>query len=291
MRITRFSVAKKDIVSYFENYGKRVFSYADISKILSDHRNNWRLPAYLTTNKFIDSMIAYTKLKRYKVSFPGITITKFTWGQVTPLTQAINLKSNSYFSHYTALFLHGLTEQIPKSIYLTSELSQNSLVNNKLSQNSIDKAFLNQPRTSNNSAKLEDFKIFLLYGKFTNRLGIIEMTTTQDENIIVTDLERTLIDIVVRPMYSGGIYEVLQAYKKAADRVSINKLTAMLQKLSYSYPYHQSIGFILEKTGMYKESQVQLLKKFDIKYDFYLSYAIKNAQYSKEWKLYYPKGF
>jgi hypothetical protein len=68
-------------------------------------------------------------------------------------------------------------------------------------------------------------------------------------------------------------------------------MLAMLKKLNYTYPYHQAIGFYLQRAGNYREAQIQLLKKFDFKYDFYLDHGMRNLEYSKEWKLYYPKGF
>ena len=61
-----------------------------------------------------------------------------------------------------------------------------------------------------------------------------------------TNLERTLIDAAVRPVYAGGVFEVRKAYQLAKEKVSVNRLAALLQKLNYIYPYHQAIGFYLE---------------------------------------------
>ena len=36
--------------------------------------------------------------------------------------------------------------------------------------------------------------------------------------IRLTNIERTLIDIAVRPVYSGGVFEVLKAYRLAKDK-------------------------------------------------------------------------
>ena len=58
-----------------------------------------------------------------------------------------------------------------------------------------------------------------------------------------TNLERTLIDATVRPVYAGGVFEVRKAYELAKEKVSVNRLAALLQKLDYTYPYHQAIGF------------------------------------------------
>jgi predicted transcriptional regulator of viral defense system len=176
-------------------------------------------------------------------------------------------------------------------IYVNYEQAEKYNKNAMLTQERIDRALLNRPRISNNIARYKDYKICLLNGKFTNRTGVTEITILGNEKLFITDIERTLIDITVRPFYSGGIHEVLRAYKKATGKVSINKIAALLQKLKYIYPYHQAIGFYLQRAGVYKESQVQLLKKFDFKYDFYITHQIKEREYSKEWRLYYPKGF
>ena len=71
----------------------------------------------------------------------------------------------------------------------------------------------------------------------------------------------------------------------------MNRLAATLKKLNYIYPYHQAIGFYLEKAG-YKKSLINLLQDFEIKYDFYLTYQIKDKEslkYSPKWRLYFPK--
>jgi hypothetical protein len=82
----------------------------------------------------------------------------------------------------------------------------------------------------------------------------------------------------------------LKAYKLARPKVSVNKLAATLKKLDYIYPYHQAIGFYLERAGVYTESSIALLRKFDFKYDFYLTHQIKEKAYSERWRLYFPKG-
>lgn len=47
--------------------------------------------------------------------------------------------------------------------------------------------------------------------------------------IPVTNIERTLIDIVVRPELSGGIQEVIKAYQ-SVDTVQIAKIQTYLRK-------------------------------------------------------------
>ena len=75
------------------------------------------------------------------------------------------------------------------------------------------------------------------------------MPTGFGETLDSTDLERTLIDIVVRPAYAGGLLNVMEVYKKVAHTVDIAHLTDLLRTLNYLYPYAQSIGFLLERAG------------------------------------------
>lgn len=50
--------------------------------------------------------------------------------------------------------------------------------------------------------------ITLLNGKHSGRLGVITMQGPNGELLEVTDLERTLIDIVVRAAYAGGLHRM-----------------------------------------------------------------------------------
>jgi predicted transcriptional regulator of viral defense system len=105
-----------------------------------------------------------------------------------------------------------------------------------------------------------------------------------------TDLERTLIDIAIRPAYSGGVFEVLQAFESARDIVDVVKMNEYLVKLNYIYPYHQLIGFYMERAG-YNIEIVDDVFYNDIVYDFYLTYNMSNKEFDTKWKIYFPKGF
>ncbi len=289
---TRFQISKKDIINLFETKGKNIYSFSDLIQILDDNREFWRLPKRLTGKLFIDLLLKNTKLNNHIIQFPNNKFIKYTWVPVSIFKLILSINSKAYLSHYSAMQIHSLTEQIPKSIYINIEQSNKSQISNKLIlQDRIKFAFSRNQRTTKNIANFHDFKIYLLNGKYTENLGVIEHQYETNEIIRVTDIERTLIDIIVRPNYSGGIFEVLKAYQNAYYKVSINKLCSYLKKINFIYPYHQIIGFLLDKTKLYKENQINLLKQFEIKYDFFLTYGAKDLEYSKEWRLFYPKGF
>jgi len=291
MKNTRFNIAKDDITELFEKQSKKTFSNADISIFLNTNRRFWRLGESLTTSKFIQLLLEHTKLKKHELHFHREKIVIYSWSDISVFELALSIKSNSYLTHYTALFLHNLTEQIPKTIYVNLEQTKKPNLKSSLSQENINRAFSKPQRVSGNVAVLNDYKICRLNSKFTDKLGVISIKGIQGETLLATDIERTLIDSVVRPAYSGGVFEVLNSFIRAKDKVSINKMAAMLKKLDYIYPYHQAIGLYLERAKVYDDSQIRLLRKFDFKYDFYLTHQMRETEYSKEWKIYYPKGF
>ena len=151
--------------------------------------------------------------------------------------------------------------------------------------------FRRKVRTTSYIAETDEFRVCVLNGKNTGYLGVVEQPADggSPERVRVTNLERTLIDVVVRPVYAGGVHEVLKAYRLAQPAVSVNRLAAMLRQLEYIYPYHQAIGFCLERAG-YKSSQLDLLRRFGMDFDFYLAHAMKETEYVKEWRLHVPKG-
>jgi hypothetical protein len=64
---------------------------------------------------------------------------------------------------------------------------------------------------------------------------------------------------------------------------------ATLKKLGHLYPYHQAIGFHLERAG-YSGPALDLLRGMGFDFDFYLTHRMEDRDYSKQWRLYYPRG-
>jgi predicted transcriptional regulator of viral defense system len=285
---TRFSIAKSDIVRYFNDSEIKIFSKEDISSILYKNRTFWRLTQNLTTEKFIELLLDGSELKKHKLKFNSLEPTRYSWGQIDIIDLALSIRKTGYMSHYTALAYHGLTEQVPKTIYINVEQSEKSTRPGVLQQSQIDNALANPAKLSNNYAVYNDQTIYLLNGMNTNLLGV---EINNEKNIRVTNLERTLIDITIRPEYSGGIYEVLKAFENASENVSINKLVSYLKQLNHIYPYHQCIGFYMMATGKYRTNQLQLIQKLDMPFRFYLSHGIGKRVFSKDWNLYYPANF
>jgi predicted transcriptional regulator of viral defense system len=281
---SRFVIAQQKIKSFFLNGTKNVYTRSQLNIVFNDNRALWDLASSMTFDKFIKNIIEKNILRQEIISFQGYVDDKeiFLNDNARIFEIASSIFNKSYLSHYTAVYLNGLTTQVPKTIYVTFEQSRKEVEKINIEQKAIDAAFSKPQRKSEAFAIYNDYTIFIHNGKYSNRLGVYAL-----DNAMVTNIERTLIDIVVRPNYAGGIHSVLETYINAKDKISINKLVATLEKMDFIYPYHQSIGFLLERAGY---TNLDDLRKKEMDYDFYLTYDIQDKEYSKDWKLYYPKN-
>jgi hypothetical protein len=237
------------------------------------------------------------KLSVFEFPFPKPYKKKtvYAWGPVPFYEVVLGISPKCYFSHYSAVKIHGLTEQTPKTFYVNEEQRLESWLAGRLTQATIDAAFRRPVRVTRRVAETDDYRVIFLNGKNTANLGVVEQEFKGTEGerfgrIRVTNVERTLIDVTVRPVYSGGVSEVFKAFKLARERVSVNRLAAMLKKLAFIYPYHQAIGFYLERAG-YRSSSLDLLRSIPREFDFYLEHGLKEKEYVKEWRLFIPKWF
>lgn len=201
-----------------------------------------------------------------------------------------------FFSHHSALYFHQITNQRPEEYFLSKEIK------GRIPQHTKDRAparvrqaFLKAPRKTTKYLRYKKTKINLLEKQDLKRKGIIKIKLQyggQDMDgyeIYLTSMERTLMDSIIKPHYSGGLKTLAMAF--SVGKIKVDKLYDIYKTYDPFYPYWQSIGFMLQ---IYKGEGVarKWLKYFqEPKIDFYLDRGFRDDWlYNPEWKIYYPKG-
>jgi hypothetical protein len=268
-----------------EDLGERVLRLEDIRRI-----RRAVVPA-VSESEVLQYMIEeeiLTEVNLRSEEYPSYR--RFLFRGASPFEVALSLRRDSYLSHGSAVFVHNLTDQLPLRIYANREQTAKPPSEGILTQAGIDKAFARPARETRYILRGPGYDVVLLNGKSTENLEVGILQGAQGELLHATKLERTLIDIVVRPNYSGGVFQVLEAYRAAKPRVSLGVLLAVLKRLNYVYPYHQAIGFYMERAG-YSEEILKRMQELGMDYDFYLAYGVEKRMYSERWRLFYPEAF
>ena len=276
-----------EIKKVLEESSAKAYSETFLKTVFQKNREQWNISVSVKTKHFLDFLIKEKILTEYEFRDQnGKRKLIFSLLGVDEYTLIMGLHPNGYYSHYSSMILNQLTLQMPKSYYLNVEHTKD-ILSQSLTQDAIDSAFSQPQRKASNYFIFKTKKIFVINGKKTDRLGVVTKNSNT-ESCAYTDLERTLIDIAIRPAYSGGVFEVLGAYQTAKKQVDPKKLESYLTELNFIYPYHQVIGFYLEKAG-YGTKVLKLFEK-ETPFKFYLTYNIRSKEFSPKWNLYYPKG-
>jgi hypothetical protein len=270
----------------------RIWTVRGVTADVAIHRETLRIPPTTKTDQVVEALVDAKVLDEVVLVSPSGYPSKkrFARGNVSPYELALSLKPNTYFTHSTAVFLHGLTDRIPKTLYVNAEQSDKPAPSEPPTQASIDRAFSHAQRSSKYIFTYQTFKLVLLSGKHTGHLGVETVRGPNKEDLATTSLERTLIDITVRPTYGGGVEQVLEAFIGARERAKSKVMLDTLRTLDYAYPYHQAVGYYLERAG-YPASAVASFKKLPQEFDFYLAHALPESErtYVESWRLHVPR--
>ena len=290
---TRFEIQFRNrramIEGFFDHDALKVFGLRALERLVKDEKPNWRL-ASVPTKAIVELLQKESHLSRLELPSEKYRAeTRLVWRTPTPFEIALSLRSGGYLSHATAAYLHGLTDDVPGTFYVNKEQSPKG-AGGTLVQANLDRAFASRQRQSTLTYQDPEGRTYVvLAGRFTNRLEVGAIQGSGGEALVATKLERTLIDLAVRPLYAGGVQKVAEAFSRAKGRLSTNVLVATLKKLAYVYPYHQAIGFYLERAG-FEAPTLDRVREMGMDFDFYLAHGMKDSAFDSAWRVHHPRG-
>ena len=244
----------------------------------------------IKSGDLLKDLLKSGKLVRYDFPFLNRKKTIFALRETPLVSLILEISENAYISHGTAATIHGLTAKI-KDIYVNIEQTKASPQGNILGQSALNRAFASKPRFTTNIVTEGKVSIIQLNGKNTKKLGVKQHELKAGKNtytLRVTSLERTLVDIATRPINAGGPAVVLECFQNASRKVDVKKLVQTLKEINHIYPYHQAIGYYMEKSGAYSQSEIALLKKIPRELEFFLDYAMQEKTFCAQWKIWVP---
>ena len=139
---------------------------------------------------------------------------------------AMALAKPAAISHWSALHHHGLTDQVPRTVFVLTPATR----------------FISRMGTTTSGAPQFQFvsiKEEWFFG--TQNIWI------SDSRVSITDPERTLLDGLARPRYCGDLAEVLHAFETRGDRLDVKKIVGYALKLDAAMA--KRLGWVLEQRG------------------------------------------
>lgn len=139
-------------------------------------------------------------------------------------------------SHWSALHFHGLTEQVPRAVFVltTTESSVPRMPRAGAAQGS------GWPLIGEMAYRFVQVQPERFFG--------VERVWVGDARVTVTDRERTLLDGLARPRYCGGFAEVLHAFDVALPDLDIDRITSYALQLDAATA--KRLGWVLERLGV-----------------------------------------
>jgi predicted transcriptional regulator of viral defense system len=238
---------------------QRVFTIQDIKKILN--------VSYAHARNIASDMVKKNAVERVKsglfVRIPESVILDKQQYTEDAILIATKSTKKVFISHYTALTLYGLTERYATQIYITTTKHKRNIKYHEIKINYIK----------------------TIPKKFFGYKTISYLS----EQIQISDLERSIIDVINKPKYAGGWNETINCLKNL-DEINYKQLLLYIKKFNNKIIARKT-GYILEKLNNLDPSQkiVREIKEFSGSNDLYFDNT-KKGTYDQKWNLIIPEN-
>ena len=244
------------LIQALRREGKNIFTLADATGILAKSR--------VETAKFLSGLVKREVLARIKSGVYIILNIGEEEAQMSnwPILARELASPNEYFiSHYGAMRLHGMTTHPLLHVYITIPKRQ---------------------RTK----KINNITYHFIYSKETYFWGACVYWASKQEKVMVSDIQKTILDGLARPELCGGLIEVIRGIWLKQKEIDWNKLLKYSKKFQTKSAIKR-LGFILESLNLGEDIVERLNKQISELNDYVLldPHGDQRGKYLKRWKL------
>jgi len=157
---------------------------------------------------------------------------------------ATALVKPAVISHWSALYHHALTEQIPRDVFVSTTTGT------WVPRSKKDRRDQHGSRYAVGDTTYRFIRIR------PDRFFGTEKVWIGDARVSVTDLNRTLLDGLAMPQYCGDFAEVLHAFQSGIDRLSAERLIEYAVRLGVTTA--KRLGWVLEAQGCARSELAEL---------------------------------
>lgn len=147
-----------------------------------------------------------------------------------------------FFSHLTALVHHGLTDIIPSRIYASTPLPQSK----RPILGTSPEDWFELPLPKGQVPRMIR-QVPIVWSRPRSEDGIT-VAYSQGASIYITDIEKTLLDVLAAPTRAQGIANVLRAWHQASESWDLGRLLDYVP--SHSPIMRQRVGYLVERLGL-----------------------------------------
>ena len=236
---------------------QRVFTIQDIVRILNVSLAHARNIAADMTRKNVIERVKSGLFVRIPES---VLLDKELYKEDAVLIAAKS-HTKAFLSHYTALSIHGLAERYTTQIYVTTPYHQRDILYHEI--------------------------LIKYISVVPKRFFGIKTINYSNTTISVSDIERTILDVINKPKFAGGWNELTQCLKNL-ESIDWNKLLTYMKKFG-NKALARRLGYIFENISTI--SLPRQIKKQIMKYsgtNIYYFNSTKKGIFDKEWNMIVP---
>lgn len=128
-------------------------------------------------------------------------------------------------------------------------------------------------------------RICFIYVNKKSIWGVSHEWVTKTEKVNISDIEKTIIDTLAHPEYSGGITEVAKGIWLAKDRIDLDKLLRYIKRYDKNV-VAKRLGYILEILNLDDNNILKNLRRYvKRRYDLFDPTIAKRSINKNQWRL------